>query len=59
MGTYKLCLNEVCDSMREWLESLEGDFDAELICKSFNKISKKEGWDERITLVPISEETRT
>lgn len=52
MGTYFLCLDEVHVSMRDWLESLEGDFDPEDICKAYNKIAKKEGWKERITLIP-------
>ena len=52
MGIYKLSLDEVHESMKNWLESLGGDFDAEDICKAFNKVAKREKWDERITLLP-------
>ncbi|KKL90076.1 hypothetical protein LCGC14_1908290 [marine sediment metagenome] len=51
MGIYKLNFDEVYESMKEWLESLEGDFDVIDIANAFNKVAKKEKWNERLKVM--------
>lgn len=48
MCEYVLSCNEIIDSFEKWLQEQEGTVRAEELAEAWNKLAKKNKWDDRL-----------
>ena len=56
MGIYVLSAEEIEEAFEEFLSSQEGEIHKDVLIEAWNKLSKREGWNEEIKEVSKDEE---
>ena len=48
MGTYRVTINELLNSLEEFLRSQDGEVLAENLAEAYNQLAKENDWNDRL-----------